>query len=50
MTATLIGRSLSAQVEYLPYHICDHRTVLHKVHHDEKYPSHLLLPLIPLSD
>lgn len=37
----------ATNVEYIPYHICDHRTVLHKVHHDETHPSHLLLPVIP---
>jgi putative CocE/NonD family hydrolase len=37
----------ATNVEYIPYHICDHRTVLHKVHHDEEHPSHLLLPVIP---
>ena len=37
-------------VEYMPYHIGSHRTVLHKVHHDEKHPSHLLLPVIPHLD
>ena len=39
----------ATNVEYIPYHICSHRTVLHKVHHDEKHPSHLLLPVIPIS-
>jgi putative CocE/NonD family hydrolase len=37
----------ATNVEYFPYHICSHRTVLHKVHHDAKHPSHLLLPVIP---
>jgi predicted acyl esterase len=34
-------------VEYFPYHICSSKTVLHKVYHNEKYPSYLLLPIIP---
>ena len=39
----------ATNVEYFPYHICSHRTVLHKIYHDEKHPSHLLLPVIPAS-
>jgi uncharacterized protein len=34
-------------VEYIPYHICSSRTVVHKVHHNAEYPSHLLVPIIP---
>lgn len=34
-------------VEYVPYHICSSKTTLHKIYHDPKYPSHLLLPIIP---
>jgi predicted acyl esterase len=37
----------ATNVEYFPYHVCSHRTVLHKVYHDETRPSHLLLPVIP---
>jgi predicted acyl esterase len=34
-------------VEYIPYHLCSSRTVTHKVYRDGRYPSHLLLPVIP---
>jgi hypothetical protein len=34
-------------VEYIPYHVCSSRTTLHKIYHNEEYPSHLLLPVIP---
>lgn len=34
-------------VEYIPYHICSSSTTLHNIYHNEKYPSHLLLPIIP---
>jgi putative CocE/NonD family hydrolase len=33
-------------VEYIPYHICSSKITLHKIYHNEKYPSHLLLPII----
>jgi predicted acyl esterase len=33
--------------EYIPYHICGSTTVLHKVYRNAKYPSYLLLPVIP---
>jgi predicted acyl esterase len=42
---TGIGGATNA--EYIPYHICSSRTVLHRVYHDAKRPSHLLLPVIP---
>ena len=38
----------ATNVEYFPYHIGSHRTVLHKVFHDELHPSHLLLPVVPV--
>ena len=34
-------------VEYIPYHICSSKTVLHRIYHDPQHPSHLLLPVIP---
>ena len=34
-------------VEYIPYHICSSKTVLHRIYHDPEHPSHLLLPVIP---
>jgi predicted acyl esterase len=42
---TGIGGATNA--EYIPYHICSSRTTLHRVYHDAKRPSHLLLPVIP---
>jgi predicted acyl esterase len=41
------GTAGFTNVEYVPYHICSSQTVLHKVYHNEKYPSYLLLPVIP---
>jgi predicted acyl esterase len=41
------GVAGATNAEYVPYHICSSRTVLHKVYHDVKRPSHLLLPVIP---
>jgi predicted acyl esterase len=41
------GTAGSHDVEYIPYHICSSRTVVHRIYHNEKYPSHLLLPVIP---
>jgi predicted acyl esterase len=35
-------------VEYIPYHICSSRTTVHKIYRDAAYPSHLLLPIVPL--
>jgi predicted acyl esterase len=43
--ATGVGGA--SNVEYIPYHICSSKTVLHQVYHDPKHPSHLLLPVIP---
>lgn len=41
------GTAGVTRVEYIPFHVCSSKTVLHKVYHNEKYPSHLLLPIIP---
>src|SRR5579864_8181200 len=41
------GVAGATNAEYVPYHICSSRTVLHKIFHDRKHPSHLLLPVIP---
>jgi putative CocE/NonD family hydrolase len=41
------GTACATNVEYIPYHICSSKTVLHKIYHNGKYPSHLLLPVIP---
>jgi len=34
-------------VEYIPYHICSSKTVVHKIYRGQEYPSHLLLPVVP---
>jgi predicted acyl esterase len=41
------GVSGATNVEYIPNHICSSKTTLHKIYHDAKHPSHLLLPVIP---
>ncbi len=41
------GVSGATNVEYIPNHICSSKTTLHKIYHDAKHPSHLLLPIIP---
>jgi len=41
------GMAGATNVEYIPYHVCSSKTVLHKIYHNAKYPSHLLLPIIP---
>jgi len=33
--------------EVPPYHVCSSKITLHKIYRDEKYPSYLLLPIIP---
>jgi len=42
------GTCGATNVEYIPYHLCSSKTTVHKVYHNEKYPSHLLLPVVPL--
>ena len=42
---TGIGGATNA--EYIPYHICSSETVLHRVYHDTRRPSHILLPVLP---
>jgi predicted acyl esterase len=37
----------ATNVEYISYHLCSSKTVLHKIYHDERHPSHLVLPVIP---
>jgi len=41
------GTAGLTNVEYIPYHVCSSKTVVHKIYHNEKYPSYLLLPVIP---
>ena len=36
-------------VEYIGAHVCSSKTVVHKVFHNHQYPSHLLLPAIPIT-
>ncbi len=43
-----IGVTGVTGVEYIPYHICSSQTTVHRIYHNEKYPSHLLLPVIPI--
>ena len=40
----------ATNVEYIPYHVCSSRTVVHSIHHDATHPSHLLIPVIPVAD
>lgn len=41
------GVAGATNAEYVPYHICSSKTVVHKIYHDAERPSHLLLPVIP---
>jgi predicted acyl esterase len=41
------GVAGDSAVEYIPYHICSSKTVVHKIYRCQQYPSHLLLPIIP---
>jgi len=41
------GVAGATNVEYIPYHICSSKTTIHKIYHNGKYPSYLLLPIIP---
>jgi putative CocE/NonD family hydrolase len=41
------GVAGATNIEYIPYHICSSKMTVHKIYHNEKYPSHLLLPVIP---
>lgn len=45
---TGVGGATNA--EYVPNHIASSRTTLHKIYHDARRPSHLLLPVIPAAD
>lgn len=44
------GVGFGNNTEYVPYRICSSRTVTHKIFHNARYPSHLLLPIIPAGD
>ena len=41
------GVAGATNTEYIPNHVVSSRTTLHKIYHDVKRPSHLLLPVIP---
>ncbi len=41
------GTGFGNNCEYVPYHICSSKTTVAKIYHNEEYPSHLLLPIIP---
>jgi uncharacterized protein len=41
------GVAGATNAEYVPYHICSSKSVLHKIYHDAGRPSHLLLPVVP---
>jgi len=41
------GVAGATNAEYVPYHICSSKTVVHRIYHDRARPSHLLLPIIP---
>ena len=43
------GVAGATNVEYIPYHVCSSKTVVHHVFHDVKRPSHLLLPVVPVT-
>jgi predicted acyl esterase len=40
------GPAGATSVEYIPYHVCGSRSVVHKIYRDAAHPSHLLLPLV----
>jgi predicted acyl esterase len=42
------GSGFGTNCEYVPYHICSSKTVVHKVYRNAQYPSHLLLPIVPM--
>jgi predicted acyl esterase len=41
------GVAGETNAEYIANHVCSSKTVLHKIYHNAKYPSHLLMPIIP---
>ena len=44
------GSGFANNCEYVPYHLCSSKTVVHRIYHNEQYPSHLLLPICPATD
>ncbi|HEY1969053.1 MAG TPA: CocE/NonD family hydrolase [Pseudonocardia sp.] len=43
------GTGGMSHVEYQAYHVCRSTTVCHRIYRDGEHPSHLLLPIIPLT-
>jgi predicted acyl esterase len=43
------GSGFGNNCEYVPYHVCSSKTVVHNIYHNEQYPSRLLLPVVPNS-
>jgi len=41
------GTAGYTDIEYIPYHICSSKTTVANIYHSYKYPSKLLLPVIP---
>ncbi|KAA9160717.1 CocE/NonD family hydrolase [Amycolatopsis acidicola] len=41
------GVAGATNAEYVPYHVNSAKTTLHKIFHNTRYPSRLLLPVIP---
>lgn len=41
------GTGFGHSCEYVPYHIGSSKTTVVKLYHNEEYPSHLVLPVIP---
>ena len=44
------GVAGETNVEYIANHVCSSKTVLHKVYHDARRLSSLLLPIVPIGD
>jgi putative CocE/NonD family hydrolase len=38
-----------SNIEFFAPHVCSAKTVLHNVYHNGEYPSHLLLPIVPVN-
>ena len=41
------GDDVQLGFAHRPWHVVRNETVLHRIHHEPAYPSHLLLPVIP---
>ncbi|MCO5159522.1 MAG: CocE/NonD family hydrolase [Mesorhizobium sp.] len=51
ITAADFGTGIggATNVEYIPAHVVSSKTVLHKVYRDQAHPSHVLLPVQPIT-